>query len=136
MAAGTRRVLLTAADAAEAARVRALFADAALAGHVLDEAGTLDEALAALDAGRHDACLVAAAEGRRGVLPLLQWARRRGCPTPLLVLAASADRQADLEAQAAGAADYLVLDRTDAAALERALRYAVGRRQAGDAVRG
>lgn len=134
---GHWRVLLAVAEEADALRVRALFRDPVLAGCALEVVCTPGEAPAALGRGGYDAYLVA---GRPGPPDDFDFdfagaARDGRCPAPLLVLAREPSRAGDLAAQAAGAADYLPLGPLTAAALERALRYAVARRQADDTLR-
>jgi diguanylate cyclase (GGDEF)-like protein len=129
-------VLLVGAEGTEAARLRDFFAEAVLSAYALEQAATAEEALAAFDAGRHDVYLVADRLGPHDGLELLRAARSRGCHAPLFLLAAEPDRERDLAAQAAGAADYFPSARTDAAALERALRYALARGQTCAALRG
>jgi diguanylate cyclase (GGDEF)-like protein len=133
---GRWQVLLVDANGALAERIRALFIDPLLSGYALEQATTLGEALASLDAGRHDAYLVAEHVGPADGLDLVREARRRGVPAPLFVLAAKAERDRDLAALAAGAADYLPAVRTDAATLERALRYGLARRRTSKALQG
>lgn len=60
---------------------------------------------------------------------LLKSAISQNCDTPILVMTDSQDDVVDQEALKAGAADYLVKGKIDSHLLERALRYAMERKQ-------
>jgi diguanylate cyclase (GGDEF)-like protein len=125
------RVLLVGTEGPESCRLRALFAEPILADYVLEQTASTEEGLAAVDAGRHDVYLVQDRPGSRDGVAFLRAAGARDAAAPLLLLAGEPDWDHDLAAQAAGAMDYLPADRTDAATLERALRYALARRETG-----
>ena len=132
MAEHSRRVLVVDADEGRAARVRDLLAGH---GYDVDLAGTCPAALAALDGGGHDACLVADRPGRCDGVEVIRAAVARGCRAPLVLLADAADPERDRAALAAGAAAYLVAGQADADLLDRTLRYAVARAEAELALR-
>jgi CheY-like chemotaxis protein len=65
--------------------------------------------------------------GARSGLDLLLAARAAGDLPPAIVLTGAGDQAIDAAAQAAGAADFLIKGRLDAAGLERAIRYTLDR---------
>lgn len=85
------------------------------------------EALQGLEGGEHDVCLLDYRLGERSGLELLQEARSRGYAIPMILLTGQGDRQIDLRAMEAGAADYLLKGELDAPTLERSVRYAFAR---------
>jgi diguanylate cyclase (GGDEF)-like protein/PAS domain S-box-containing protein len=85
--------------------------------------------LAALTAGGYEACLLDFRLGATTGLELLAEARSSGVDMPIILLTGQRERETDLQAMLAGASDYLVKGTLDAAALERAIRYAVDRAQ-------
>lgn len=62
--------------------------------------------------------------GQHTGLELLEWAVEHGIRSPVIMLTGQRDREIDLQVMKAGATDYLVKGRTDAALLERTVRYA------------
>ena len=58
-----------------------------------------------------------------------------GCRAPLILLTGQGDREVDLEAMKAGAADYLIKGQIDAPLLERTIRYAVERKRTEETLR-
>ena len=90
---------------------------------VTDYAGALD----AIAREEHDVCLLDYRLGERSGLELLREASGRGYGTPMIFLTGQGDREVDLQAMQAGAADYLIKGSIDAPLLERAIRYAFAR---------
>jgi PAS domain S-box-containing protein len=86
-----------------------------------------DHALKAIAREEHDVCLLDYRLGERSGLELLREASGRGYGTPMILLTGQGDREVDLQAMQAGAADYLIKGRIDAPLLERAIRYAFAR---------
>ena len=86
-----------------------------------------DDALGAMEHEEHDVCLLDYRLGERSGLELLREALRRGCKVPIILLTGQGDREVDLLAMQAGAADYLVKGQIDAPLLERSIRYAFTR---------
>jgi PAS domain S-box-containing protein len=68
-------------------------------------------------------------------LDLLHEARQQAIDAPVIMLTGRGSRTVDLEAMEAGAADYLVKGRIDPEVLERAIRYALERHRAAQALR-
>ena len=129
------RVLLVDDDEDYYVLTRAAFSDIEDQAYDLDWKISFDDALAAMQHTRYDVCLLDYHLGGRDGLELLQTARQGGYPAPMIMLTGYGDRQVDLEAMAAGAADYLYKARTDSALLERSIRYAIDRTRLMDALR-
>jgi len=75
----------------------------------------------------HDIVLIDYRLGERTGLDLLRDATAKGCNAPFIILTGQGDREVDMEAMKAGAADYLVKGKFDASTLERVIRYAMER---------
>ena len=82
-------------------------------------------ALAAMLEGCYDVCLVDYRLGEGTGIELLRRAVARGCRTPIILLTGQGDKEVDIEATEAGAAEYLVKGEVDAPILERSIRYAI-----------
>lgn len=95
----------------------------------LDWTTEWEDGLVALERGEHDAYLIDYRLGERDGLELLRTAVERGCRAPMIMLTGQSDRSLDLDAMQAGAVDYLVKDKIDAAILERTIRYAIRQQQ-------
>jgi PAS domain S-box-containing protein len=76
--------------------------------------------------GDFDVCLLDYHLGQRTGLELLRRAIARGCRTPIILLTGNDDRNVDVEAMKAGAADSVVKGRFDGRLLEPSIRYAIG----------
>src|SRR4028118_2174037 len=86
-----------------------------------------EDALKAIEREEHAVCLLDYRLGERSGLELLREALRRGYKAPIILLTGQGDREVDLEAMQAGAADYLIKGQIDAPLLERSIRYAFTR---------
>ncbi|MFO0577678.1 MAG: ATP-binding protein [Polyangia bacterium] len=86
-----------------------------------------DEAREALCSGSYDAVLLDYRLGAHTGLELLQHAQAQRCKTPIILLTGLGDREVDVAAMRAGAADYLIKSELRPDLLERAIRYAVER---------
>jgi diguanylate cyclase (GGDEF)-like protein/PAS domain S-box-containing protein len=73
--------------------------------------------------------------GETNGLDLLREASANGCKTPIIMLTGQGEREKDLEAMQAGAADYLVKGEINSSLLERSIRYAINRAQTLEALR-
>jgi signal transduction histidine kinase len=122
---GPVRVLLVEDDEDDYVLVRELFAEIAGNGYQLDWEPDLEKAIATLPDCEYDLFLVDYRLGARTGLDFLREARRVDCTAPLIMLTGQGERESDLEAMRAGAADYLEKGRVDASLLERTLRYAL-----------
>ncbi|MEA5616963.1 response regulator [Cronbergia sp. UHCC 0137] len=78
---------------------------------------------------QHDVYLIDYRLGANNGLELLREAVAYGCTSPLILLTGQGDREIDLEAMKAGAADYLEKSQLTAPLLERSIRYAIERKQ-------
>ncbi|GMV44120.1 MAG: hypothetical protein AMXMBFR64_58360 [Myxococcales bacterium] len=96
------------------------------AGCVTVEAGTAQEALAALGNGRVDCSLLDYRLPDADGLQLLPQVVRRG--VPVVMLTGQGDEMIAVEAMKRGADDYLVKGHLDAVSLQRAVRNAMERR--------
>ncbi len=79
--------------------------------------------------GQYDICLVDYRLGEGNGLELLREAINHGCAAPIIFLTGQGDREIDIEAMKAGAADYLEKSQLAAPLLERSIRYALERKQ-------
>ena len=93
----------------------------------LDWVTNYNDAVEVIEREEHDVCLLDYRLGERSGLDLLREALKRGCKGPIILLTGQGDRELDLEAMQAGAADYLVKGQIDAPLLERSIRYAFTR---------
>lgn len=93
-----------------------------------------EEALKALTECDYDVCLFDYRLGARNGLELLREVGAECYPAPIILLTGQGDREVDEAAARAGASDYLVKGETDAALLERAIRYSIHHKQ-GEAAR-
>ncbi len=89
-----------------------------------------DTALQVIETSRFDVCLVDYHLGARNGLELLSEVIGSGCKTPMILLTGQADREVDIQAMRAGAADYLVKGRIDSSLLERSIRYSMREQEA------
>ena len=105
------------------------------ARYSLDRVAGYAAALEAMAAGTHDVYLVDYRLPGHSGLDLVREASARGYAAPMLVLTGVGDREVDLEAMKAGAADYLDKGRIDEVTLERAIRHAIERKRAADSLR-
>lgn len=86
-----------------------------------------DAALDTIKRNQHDVYLLDYRLGEHNGLDLLRKVVAEGCTAPMILLTGQGDHDVDVEATKAGAMDYLVKGRIDAAMLERSIRYAVER---------
>jgi signal transduction histidine kinase len=129
------RVLLIEDDPDDYLLTRDLLAEIPGRAFDLEWVQTYEAGLEALRRHRHDVYLLDyRLDGRTG-LDFLREAVAAGCRAPVIVLTGQEDRAVDVEAMKAGAADYLIKGRVDAPLLERSIRYALGRKQAEEALR-
>jgi FixJ family two-component response regulator len=93
------------------------------------------EALPAIQRRAHDIYLLDFRLGESTGLELLREAKVAGCIAPMILLTGQGDREVDVEAMKAGAADYLVKGQLNSDALERAMRYAIEGKRAEENLR-
>lgn len=92
---------------------------------IVEWASSYESALRAMKSGDHDVCLIDYRLGEHDGLDLLRHARSAGYEKPIIFLTGAEQREADLAAMEAGAADYLLKENIDAPLLERSIRYAI-----------
>ena len=119
------RVLLIDDEEDEAVLTRSLLARVEDTRYDLDWVETFGEGLAAISRDEHDAYLIDHRLGARTGIELVQEAREAGSLAALIILTGQRDRATDLAAMNAGATDFLLKGRTDAALLDRTLRYSI-----------
>lgn len=93
----------------------------------LEWAANYEAGIELLAEDRHDVYLIDYRLGEHSGLDLLREAAELGVRGPMILLTGQGDREIDLEAMRAGAADYLVKGQLSAPLLERTIRYALDR---------
>ena len=101
----------------------------------LDWVPTFEEGQDAIAQGGYDIYLVDYFLEDRTGLDLLREAARHQLQAPVIMLTGRGNRDVDLEAMQAGAADYLVKGQIESEDLERAIRYSLDRMEAHRALR-
>lgn len=84
---------------------------------------------------RHNIYLLDYRLGAENGLELLKSSIECGLTSPIILLTGRGDRDIDIEAMEAGAADYLEKTQLNAPLLERSIRYALGRKQTEQKIR-
>ncbi len=98
-------------------------------------AKTYEQGLAAICGTQIDACLLDYRLGERDGLELLRETTSADCDVPIILLTGQGDPEIDMRAMRAGASDYLVKAMLSKDLLERAIRYAIARKQTERALR-
>lgn len=119
------RVLLIEDDADDYTLTREMLGDIAGIRFELDWAASYDAALEHMARRAHDVYLVDYRLGEHNGLELLRQAVHAGLHAPMILLTGQGDREIDVEAMRAGAADYVIKEQLDASLLERSIRYAI-----------
>jgi len=78
-----------------------------------------------LERDEYNVCLIDYRLGEETGIELIGKAVAAGCSKPLILLTGQGDREIDIEATEAGAADYLVKGEIESQTLERSIRYAL-----------
>lgn len=129
------RVLVVEDDADDVLITRRLLQKAIAIDPEVTWVSTYEEGLQAVQDAQHDVALVDYRLGPRTGLELLAETGGASSPTPIILLTGQGDHQVDLQAMAAGAADYMVKGQVDADSLERAVRYTLERRRVEEQLR-
>lgn len=129
------RVLLVDDDQGDFEMTRAMISQIETQEMKLDWVSTFEEGLDALERDEHDVYLIDYFLEDHTGMDLLREARKRSIRTPLIMLTGRGNRELDLQAMKAGAADYLVKGRIDPELLERSIRFALQRSRADAALR-
>jgi signal transduction histidine kinase len=112
--------------------VRDLLRDAGDGRYELNWVSSYEAGVNGACAGAADVVLV---DYRLGAYDGIRFVRdvvTRGCKAPVILLTGQGDREVDLAAMEAGAADFLNKSQMTADLLERAIRYAIAQRKAED----
>ena len=123
----TIRVLLVDDDEDDIILVRGMFREIADFEAVVDWESSFATALACAGRDPHDIYLVDYRIGADTGVEWIREVRAIGVGAPVILLTGQGSYQIDLEAMQAGAADYLVKGKLDAAQLGRSIRYALDR---------
>ncbi|AFZ23185.1 PAS/PAC sensor hybrid histidine kinase [Cylindrospermum stagnale PCC 7417] len=129
------KVLLVDDDEDDYILTRDWFGEFQVAGCELEWVNSYSAARNAIASNQHDIYLVDYRLGQHNGLELLHEAFTNGCASPLILLTGQGDREIDLEAMKAGAADYLEKSQLTAPLLERSIRYAIERKQTEQKIR-
>ena len=129
------KVLLVDDDEDDYILTRDWFNEFQVASCQLEWVGNYQAASNAIAAHQHDIYLVDYRLGVRSGLELLREAITNGCSSPIILLTGKGDREIDIEAMKAGAADYLEKSQLTAPLLERSVRYAIERKRAEQKIR-
>ncbi|MDB9373517.1 hybrid sensor histidine kinase/response regulator [Nodularia sphaerocarpa] len=123
------RVLLVDDDEDDYILTRDWFREFQVTGCELSWIDSYEAGKDAIAHNNHDIYLVDYRLGMNNGLELLRQAIAKGCSSPIILLTGQGDREIDLEAMKAGAADYLEKSQLTAPLLERSIRYAIERKQ-------
>jgi two-component system, cell cycle sensor histidine kinase and response regulator CckA len=126
------KVLLVEDDEDDYFLTRSLFAEIKGNRYKIDWIPTFAAGLDAMAGNQHDICLVDYRLGAQNGIDLLREAIDRGCEAPIILLTGQGEKEVDIQAMRAGAADYLVKGRLDAGLLERSIRYSIERKRSVD----
>ncbi|TVP65907.1 MAG: response regulator [Nodularia sp. (in: Bacteria)] len=129
------RVLLVDDDEDDYILTRDWFGEFQVAGCELVWIDNYEAAKDAIAQNNHDIYLVDYRLGINSGLELLREAIANGCSSPIILLTGQGDREIDLDAMKAGAADYLEKSQLTAPLLERSIRYALERKQTEQKIR-
>ncbi|PMB05381.1 hybrid sensor histidine kinase/response regulator [Fischerella thermalis CCMEE 5273] len=123
------RVLLIDDDEDDFILTRDWFKEFQVASCTLEWVNNYQAGRNAIASGQYDVYLVDYRLGDGNGLELLREAIAHGCTAPIIFLTGQGDREIDIEAMKAGAADYLEKSQLAAPLLERSIRYALERKQ-------
>jgi len=129
------RVLLVDDDEEERVIVTDLLRGTCVEQFALTWVPTYEQGLEAIRAGSCDVCLVDYRLGQRSGLELLAEVTAKPGHPQVILMTGEGDRDVDVTAAKAGAADYLVKSGLTAALLERSIRYALERGRTLEALR-
>jgi signal transduction histidine kinase len=124
------RVLLVEDDEDDYVLTAQLLRDIDALAYELDWVANFDEALERLSRGGYDVCLVDYRMGEHDGVEFIGDAQMRGIGAPIILLTAQGDREIDVAAMNAGAADFLNKTQLSASLLERAIRYSIQQKKA------
>ncbi len=120
------RVLLIDDDEDDYIITRDLLDDVCTQRFDITWSATAEDALARIPTETFDVILVDYFVGGRTGLEIVRLGMESGCTAPMILLTGVGDRELDMAAATAGAADYLEKGKLTAALLDRSIRYAIG----------
>ncbi|WP_066375443.1 MULTISPECIES: response regulator [unclassified Anabaena] len=129
------RVLLVDDDENDYKLTRDWFHEFQMVSCKLEWVDNYQAAQAAIALYQHDIYLIDYRLGADSGLELLREAIADGCKAPIILLTGQGDREIDLEAMKAGAADYLEKSQLNTLLLERSIRYAIERKHTEQQIR-
>ena len=125
MAAAPIRILLVEDDEDDYLITRDLLFEIAAVQYDIRWEKTYGDGLAALGQNAHDLALIDYRLGSESGIELIREAVRLGCPAPTILLTGAGDRDIDMAAMQAGAADFLDKTTLTGPLLDRSVRYAM-----------
>ncbi len=126
MSPAIRRVLLIDDDEDDYVITRDLLTDIGTQHFEIIWSASANDALERIRVESFDVILVDYYVGERTGLEIVRLGVEIGCATPMILLTGVGDREIDLAAATAGAADYLEKGKLTPALLDRSIRYAIG----------
>jgi diguanylate cyclase (GGDEF)-like protein len=126
------KVLLVEDDEDDYIMTRDLLSEITGENFELEWVSTYNPALESMQGNNCDVYLLDYRLGEHTGLDLMRKAMKNGCRGPVIILTGQGDREIDLEAMKAGAADYLLKKQLNAPLLERSIRYAIQRKRTED----
>jgi signal transduction histidine kinase len=124
------RVLMVDDDEDDFVLVRATLRDVAGTNYTLDWESEYEQGLLRACENHHDVVLVDYRLGKRDGIAFVKEMVCRRCVAPVILLTGQGDREIDLAATEAGAADFISKTNLNADILERAIRYSVAQTRA------
>ena len=129
------RILLVEDNEDDFLIIRDFLSDTGTERFVLDREETYEGGLGAVKSQCHDLVLLDYRLPGRTGMELLSEARTVSPGVPVILMTGQGGQEIDIQAMQAGATDYLVKDHLDAELLKRAIRHAIERQKATDALR-
>ena len=124
------KVLLVEDDEEDFIITRDLFGEVENTFYAVDWVANAEAAVKCFEARAHDVYVIDYRLGPANGLELLALAQKMRVPAPVIMLTGQGEPEVDLAAMEAGASDFLIKGEITARSLERAVRYAIGRKRA------
>ncbi|HEY9663346.1 MAG TPA: PAS domain-containing protein, partial [Allocoleopsis sp.] len=125
MAYSLLKVLLVDDDEDDYVLTRSLFAEIQGGTFAIDWVSDYETALTKIKDKQHDVYLIDYRLNHQNGLNLLREAIASGCEAPIILLTGQGEKEVDMAAMNAGAADYLLKSEITASMLDRSIRYAI-----------
>ena len=119
------RILLVEDDEDDYLIARDLLSEIGAGQYDVEWVETFEAGIEALPRNEHDIALIDYRLGGKSGIELLREAMRLGCLAPAILLTGASDRDIDMAALEAGAADFLDKTTLNAPLLDRSIRYAM-----------